>query len=67
MPDFKYDQVEEVKRNYSENTWYYFGKNINGIPTSECVTIRLTPKGEFSFFNSFLNSNYLFPISISCD
>ncbi len=53
MPDFKYDQVEEVKRNYSENTWYYFWKNINGIPTSECVTIRLTPKGEFSFFNSY--------------
>ena len=53
MPDFKYDQVYEREIYYSENTWYVFKKFINGIPTSESVTIRLNPKGEFQYFSSF--------------
>lgn len=50
MPDFKYDQVYEREIYYSENTWYTFGNIVDGIPTSESVTISLNSKGEFQYF-----------------
>ena len=50
MPDFKYDQIDECEINYTDNTWYTFGNIIDGIPTSESVTISLNSKGEFQYF-----------------
>ena len=53
MPDFKYDQIDELEINYTDNTWYIFGNIANGIPTSESVTISLNSKGEFKSFSSY--------------
>ena len=53
MPDFKYDQIDECEINYTDNTWYTFGNIIDGIPTSESVTISLNSKGEFQYFSSY--------------
>ena len=53
MPDFKYDQIDELEINYTDNTWYIFGNIANGIPTSESVTISLNSKGEFKYFSSY--------------
>lgn len=53
MPDFKYDTVDELKINYTDYTWYGFYKIINGIPTSESVTISLNSKGELNFFSAY--------------
>ena len=53
MPDFKYDQIDELEINYTDNTWYIFGNIANGIPTSESVTISLNSKGEFKYFSAY--------------
>lgn len=53
MPDFEYDKIEEDVLDSPKLVWYTFYKVINGILTSESVSIVFNLKGEFKFFTAY--------------